>query len=128
MEQTYLTHPWVFTNKITGEAVYAQYFSDRRKHFEVLRFAYDQLKKGKVSRLEFQRKVRGEEYVDVGIVGSGTLTEISTSVIAKHFITKYGREEDDLDRLKEASEKLDLVKSLKEEVINAYKEMRKIIY
>ena len=119
MHQTYLTHPWVFTNQRTGEPVFAQYSSDKRQHFEVLRFAFDKLKKGKIDRNVFQRQVQGREFVNVGIVEpTSSLAELSASVIAKLLLKNYGREESDLERIKDAIEGLDLVQTLKEEVLN----------
>ena len=119
MHQTYLTHPWVFTNQRTGEPVFAQYSSDKRQHFEVLRFAFDKLKSGKIDRNVFQRQVQGREFVNVGIVEpTSSLAELSASVIAKLLLKNYGREESDLERIKDAIEGLDLVQTLKEEVLN----------
>ena len=119
MPQTYLTHPWVFTNKTTGEPMYAQYSSDKRQHFEVLRFVFDKFKNGKIERDVFQRQVQGREFVDVGIVGPSpsSLSDISASVIAKLFLTNFGGEESDLERIEEATEGLDLVQTLKEKVL-----------
>ena len=124
MHQTYLTHPWVFTNKTTGEPVFAQYSSDKRQHFEVLRFVFDKLKNRKIERNVFQRQVQGREFVDVGIVGPSSLSDISSSVIAKLLLTNFGGEESDLERIKEATEGLDLVESLKEEVLNNYNKIK----
>ena len=119
MHQTYLTHPWVFTNQRTGEPVFAQYSSDKRQHFEVLRFAFDKLKSGKIDRNVFQSQVQGREFVNVGIVEpTSSLAELSASVIAKLLLKNYGREESDLERIKDAIEGLDLVQTLKEEVLN----------
>ena len=118
--QTYLTHPWVFTNQTTGEPVFAQYSSDKRQHFEVLRFAFDKLKNGKIDRNVFQRQVQGREFVNVGIVEpTSSLAELSASVIAKLLLKNYGREErEGKERIKDAIEGLDLVQTLKEDVLN----------
>ena len=123
MEMTYLTHPWVFTRD-TGEPLYAQYSTDRRTHFEVLRFVYDQLKNGKIGGEEFRRKVRGEEYVDVAIIGPGSLTEMSTYVIARLLVTKYRQDESNL--VPEAVEDFNLPVRLGKEVINTYRVIRKL--
>ena len=119
---TYLTHPWVFTRD-TGEPLYAQYSTDRRTHFDVLRFVYDQLKNGKIGGEEFRRKVRGEEYVDVAIIGPGSLTEMSTYVIARLLVTKYRQDESNL--VSEAVEEFNLPVRLGKEVINTYRVIRK---
>ena len=124
MHQTYLTHPWVFTSETTGEPVFAQYSSDKRQHFEVLRFVFDKLKNGKINRNEFQSQVQGRVFVDVGIIGPSSLSDISTSVIAKLLLTKYGGEESDLERIKDAAEALDLVQTLKEEIIKTYNKIK----
>ena len=124
MHQTYLTHPWVFTNKTTGEPVFAQYSSDKRQHFEVLRFVFDKFKNGKIERDVFQSQLQGREFVDVGIVGSSSLSDISASVIAKLFLVNYGGEESDLESIKEAAEGLELVQTLKEKVLNTYNRIK----
>ena len=124
MHQTFLTHPWVFTNQRTGEPVFAQYSTDKRQHFEVLRFVFDKLKNGKIDRNDFQKQVQGRKFVDVGIVGPSSLSEISTSVIADQLLTNYGGEESDMERIKDAAEGLDLVQSLKEDVVNTCNQMK----
>ena len=120
---TYLTHPWVFTRD-TGEPLYAQYSTDRRTHFEVLRFVYDQLKNGKIGGEEFRRKVRGEENVDVAIIGPVSLTEMSTYAIARLLVTKYRQDESNL--VPEAVEDFNLPVRLGKEVINTYRVIRKL--
>ena len=126
MHQTFLTHPWVFTNETTGEPVYAQYSSDKRQYFEVLRFVFDKLKNGKIDRNAFQRQVQGMEFVDVGIVGPSSLYDISASVIAKLLLSKYGGEESDLEGIKDATEGLELAKSLKKDVISTYNKIKRL--
>ena len=126
MHQTYLTHPWVFTNNTTGEPVFAQYSSDKRQHFEVLRFVFDKLKNGKIDRNAFQRQVQGMEFVDVGIVGPSSLSDISASVIAKSLLSKYGGEESDLQGIKDATEGLELANTLKEDVMSTYNKIKKL--
>merc|ERR1712105_565068 len=77
--KTYLTHPWQFTMEGTEDPVYAEHSRDKRKYFEVLRYLYDQLKNGKISSDEFKSKVQGEDSVDVRIVESSSLTEMTVS-------------------------------------------------
>ena len=124
MHQTFLTHPWVFTNQRTGEPVFAQYSTDKRQHFEVLRFVFDKLKNGRIDRNEFHKQVQGRKFVDVGIVEPSSLSDISTSVIADQLLTNYGAEESDLERIKDATEGLELVQSLKEDVVNTCNKMK----
>ena len=126
MHQTFLTHPWVFTNQRTGEPVFAQYSTDKRQHFEVLRFVFDKLKNGKIDRNEFQKQVQGRKFVDVGIVGPSSLSDISASVIAKSLLSKYGGEESDLEGIKDATEGLELAKTLKEDVMSTYNKIKKL--
>ena len=121
MQQTFLTHPWVFTNESSGEPVFTQYSSDKRKYFEVLRFAYDQLKNGKINSDEFRRQVTGEEYVHVGLVGEGSLAKISATVIARIMKRKYGWDEG--YKFEEAVDKLNLPATLRELFMNTYNEI-----
>ena len=106
--------------------MYAQYSSDKRQHFEVLRFVFDKLKNGKIDRNAFQRQVQGMEFVDVGIVGPSSLYDISASVIAKLLLSKCGGEESDLEVIKEATEGLELAKSLKKDVISTYNKIKRL--
>ena len=106
--KTYLTHPWQFTIEGTEDPVYADHSGAKRKYFEVLRYLHDQLKNGKISSDEFKRKVQGQDSVDVRIVDSSSLTEMSVSVIAEVLHSNYRGEDPD-----RALENIELPDSLK---------------
>ena len=79
----------------------------------------NQLKNGKISSDEFKRKVQGQDFVDVRIVDSSSLTEMSVSVIAEVLHRNYRGEDPD-----RALENIELPDSLKKDVLNTYNVIR----